>query len=116
MIEITTPSRLHITLIGLNASIGRVDGGIGLALKEPGFRITAERSDVPGEVTVTSEAAGGAAHVGRMRESAAALLPDGNADRGGSGSISSATPPPTRRAWLWNAKRACCGHGCEPVV
>ena len=83
MIEITTPSRLHITLIDLNASIGRVDGGIGLTLKEPGFRITAERSDVPGEVTVTSEAAGGAAHVGRMRESAAALLPDGNADRGG---------------------------------
>ena len=83
MIEITTPSRLHITLIDLNASIGRVDGGIGLTLKEPGFRITAERSDVPGEVTVTSESAGGAAHVGRMRESAAALLPDGNADRGG---------------------------------
>ncbi len=83
MIKITTPSRLHITLIDLNASIGRVDGGIGLTLKEPGFRITAERSDVPGEVTVTREAAGGAAHVGRMRESAAALLPDGNADRGG---------------------------------
>ncbi len=83
MIEITTPSRLHITLIDLNASIGRVDGGIGLTLKEPGFRITAERSDVPGEVTVTSEAAGGSAHIGRMRESAAALLRDMGVGRGG---------------------------------
>ena len=86
MIEITTPSRLHITLIDLNASIGRVDGGIGLTLKEPGFHIIAERSDVPGEVVVTSEAAGGAAHVGRMRSSAAAILRDGGAG-GGRGGI-----------------------------
>lgn len=83
MIKITTPSRLHITLIDLNASIGRVDGGIGLTIKEPGFHINAERSDVPGEVVVTSETAGGAAHVGRMRKSALAILQDGGAGSGG---------------------------------
>ncbi|HIE30941.1 MAG TPA: beta-ribofuranosylaminobenzene 5'-phosphate synthase [Methanosarcinales archaeon] len=76
MIKITTPSRLHITLIDLNASIGRVDGGIGLTIEEPGFCITAERSDAPGKVVVTSEAAGGSAHTGRMHKSAATLLPD----------------------------------------
>jgi len=44
MIEIITPSRLHITLIDLNADIGRVDGGIGLTLDEPCIHITAEKS------------------------------------------------------------------------
>jgi beta-ribofuranosylaminobenzene 5'-phosphate synthase len=87
MIEITTPSRLHITLIDLNASIGRVDGGIGLTLREPGFRIVADRSDTPGEVTVTSESAGGYAYVERMRESAAALLPNMNAGASDIGGI-----------------------------
>ncbi len=87
MIEITTPSRLHITLIDLNASIGRVDGGIGLTLNEPGFRIIADRSDTPGEVTVTSESANGSTYIGRMRESAAALLPDMNVGASGIGGI-----------------------------
>lgn len=32
---IETPSRLHITLIDLNGSIGRVDGGVGLTIEEP---------------------------------------------------------------------------------
>ena len=86
MIEITTPSRLHITLIDLNASIGRVDGGIGLTLKEPGFRIIADRSDKPGEVMVTSESAG-SKYIERMRESAAALLPDMGAGTGDIGGI-----------------------------
>ena len=45
MIEITTPSRIHITLIDLNASIGRMDGGIGLALEKPNIKIRAEESD-----------------------------------------------------------------------
>jgi len=87
MIEITTPSRLHITLIDLNASIGRVDGGIGLTLKKPGFRIIADRLDTPGEVVVTSESAGGYAYVERMRGSAAALLPDMGAGMGSIGGI-----------------------------
>ena len=83
MIKITTPSRLHITLIDLNASIGRVDGGIGLTIREPGFRIIADRLDTPGEVVVTSEAAGGSAHAKRMQSSAELLLPDGGTGRGG---------------------------------
>ncbi|HNW38532.1 MAG TPA: beta-ribofuranosylaminobenzene 5'-phosphate synthase, partial [Methanosarcina vacuolata] len=32
MIKITTPCRIHMTLIDMNAEIGRVDGGAGLTL------------------------------------------------------------------------------------
>jgi len=70
MLTITTPSRLHITLIDLNASIGRVDGGIGLTLDDPVIRIAAEKSDIV-EITGKSE------HIERMRTSAAMLLPEG---------------------------------------
>lgn len=42
---IKTPSRIHITLIDLNAKIGRVDGGIGIALEEPCFKIKFEESE-----------------------------------------------------------------------
>ncbi len=34
-IKVKTPSRIHITLIDLNGSIGRVDGGVGFALNQP---------------------------------------------------------------------------------
>ncbi|MFQ5800932.1 MAG: DUF98 domain-containing protein, partial [Candidatus Hydrothermarchaeales archaeon] len=44
-VMVRTPSRVHMTLIDLNASLGRIDGGIGLALKEPFIEISAERSD-----------------------------------------------------------------------
>jgi beta-ribofuranosylaminobenzene 5'-phosphate synthase len=44
-LKIRTPSRVHMTLIDMNAEIGRVDGGIGLALEDPGIEITAKRSD-----------------------------------------------------------------------
>ena len=70
VIKITTPSRLHITLIDMNASIGRVDGGIGLTLDSPVISISAERWDGI-EITGCSE------HSERMRKSAAALLPEG---------------------------------------
>ncbi|CAD7768317.1 Beta-ribofuranosylaminobenzene 5'-phosphate synthase [Candidatus Methanoperedenaceae archaeon GB37] len=50
MIRIVTPSRLHLTLIDLNASIGRVDGGVGIALEEPRISIVAE----PAATTVVS--------------------------------------------------------------
>ncbi|MHC1574615.1 MAG: beta-ribofuranosylaminobenzene 5'-phosphate synthase [Candidatus Methanogasteraceae archaeon] len=73
MIEITTPSRLHFTLIDLNAEIGRVDGGIGLTIDEPSLRIRAEMAD---EITVTT-VRGEPDSADRMRESAALLLPDG---------------------------------------
>ncbi|XRO75024.1 beta-ribofuranosylaminobenzene 5'-phosphate synthase [Methanocaldococcus sp. 28A] len=42
---IQTPSRIHIGLIDLNGSIGRVDGGIGLALEEPNIEIEGKESD-----------------------------------------------------------------------
>ncbi len=45
MIRITTPSRIHISLIDLNGSIGRVDGGIGLALNDPRIILEAKVSD-----------------------------------------------------------------------
>ena len=41
MLEIITPSRLHLTLIDMNASIGRVDGSIGLTLDNPVIKINA---------------------------------------------------------------------------
>ncbi len=44
-IKIKTPSRIHITLIDLNGSIGRVDGGIGFALKNPYIEIVCEDFD-----------------------------------------------------------------------
>lgn len=44
-ITIKTPSRLHFALIDLTGSLNRIDGGIGLALEEPHFRIVAETAD-----------------------------------------------------------------------
>jgi beta-ribofuranosylaminobenzene 5'-phosphate synthase len=74
MLTITTPSRLHITLIDMNASIGRVDGSIGLTLDEPVIKISARKSDIV-EITGPSE------HIERMRKSAMALLPPGEGIR-----------------------------------
>ncbi|MEE8401000.1 MAG: beta-ribofuranosylaminobenzene 5'-phosphate synthase [Candidatus Hydrothermarchaeaceae archaeon] len=42
---IKTPSRIHMTLIDMNASLGRMDGGIGLALKEPCIEISAKKAE-----------------------------------------------------------------------
>jgi beta-ribofuranosylaminobenzene 5'-phosphate synthase len=70
MLKITTPSRLHLALIDMNASIGRVDGSIGLTLDEPVIKISARKSDIV-EITGKSE------HIERMEKSAKALLPDG---------------------------------------
>lgn len=70
MFKIITPSRLHLTLIDLNASIGRVDGGVGITLDEPVISITAEKSDIV-------EIAGHNEHSERIRKSAEKLLPEG---------------------------------------
>ena len=43
-VVVTTPSRLHLALIDLNGSLGRIDGGIGLSLNYPCFKIIAEPS------------------------------------------------------------------------
>ena len=72
--RIITPSRLHITLIDLNASIGRVDGGIGLTLHEPGIEIKAESSD-------TLEIIGKRQHNQRMRDVVKKILPEGKGIR-----------------------------------
>jgi len=42
---IKTPSRLHMTLIDLNGSYGRADGGIGLTIDKPNFTLRCEAAD-----------------------------------------------------------------------
>ena len=41
-VQVETPSRLHFTLIDLHGGLGRVDGGVGVALETPGWKITVE--------------------------------------------------------------------------
>lgn len=55
-VTITTPSRIHLGLIDLNGNLGRVDGGIGLSLSDPSFRISAEYADDT-EIIGTNEVA-----------------------------------------------------------
>ncbi|CEG11262.1 conserved hypothetical protein [groundwater metagenome] len=43
-ITVTTPSRLHFSLIDLNGEIGRIDGGFGVAICNPNFKIFIERA------------------------------------------------------------------------
>ena len=43
-IKISTPSRLHFSLLDLNGALGRIDGGFGLTIAEPNFQIVAEKS------------------------------------------------------------------------
>lgn len=44
-VTVITPSRIHLALIDLNGSLGRVDSGIGLSISHPGFKIVAERAN-----------------------------------------------------------------------
>jgi len=44
-IIITSPSRLHFALIDMNAELGRVDGGIGVALNAPPLTIEVSTVD-----------------------------------------------------------------------
>ncbi len=60
-----TPSRIHITLIDLNGEIGRIDGGVGVALEEPFIEISAEKSE---RLTVKGE------HKERAFEAASKML------------------------------------------
>ncbi|AKB33966.1 beta-ribofuranosylaminobenzene 5'-phosphate synthase [Methanosarcina siciliae HI350] len=69
MIKITTPSRLHITLIDMNGEIGRVDGGAGLTLSSPNVKITAAEAD---EIRIE----GLQEFAGRMIKAAEVLLPE----------------------------------------
>ncbi len=44
-IVVTSPSRLHFSLIDLNGELGRVDGGIGVALKVPSLKMEVSAVD-----------------------------------------------------------------------
>jgi beta-ribofuranosylaminobenzene 5'-phosphate synthase len=44
-VVLSTPARLHFGLLDLNGEIGRIDGGVGLALEAPHTLIEAERAD-----------------------------------------------------------------------
>jgi beta-ribofuranosylaminobenzene 5'-phosphate synthase len=44
-VVIQTPARLHFGLIDMNGEIGRIDGGVGLALESPHTTIEAEQAD-----------------------------------------------------------------------
>ncbi|WP_292391170.1 beta-ribofuranosylaminobenzene 5'-phosphate synthase [Methanosarcina sp. UBA5] len=70
MIRVASPSRLHLTLIDLNAELGRVDGGAGITLESPGLEISATEAD-------TIEVIGNSLLAGRMQKAAQALLPAG---------------------------------------
>ncbi|AFV24141.1 beta-ribofuranosylaminobenzene 5'-phosphate synthase [Methanolobus psychrophilus R15] len=74
MIRITSPSRLHLTLIDMNASQGRIDGGAGISLSFPQVIISAQKSDV---VEVT----GGPILKGRIETAARRILPEGEGVR-----------------------------------
>jgi beta-ribofuranosylaminobenzene 5'-phosphate synthase len=67
MIEVVTPSRLHITLIDLNGSLGRIDGGVGLTLDFPSVKIKA-REDAQLAVS------GNTAFENRIRRAASAIM------------------------------------------
>ncbi|MDD4483940.1 MAG: beta-ribofuranosylaminobenzene 5'-phosphate synthase [Methanoregula sp.] len=41
---VRTPSRIHLTLLDMNGGLGRVDGGVGIALDEPAILIEARAS------------------------------------------------------------------------
>lgn len=74
MIKITTPCRLHMTLIDMNGEIGRMDGGAGLTLSSPNIKITAEEAE-----NVRIEGLQGFAD--RMKKAAEAVLPEGKGIR-----------------------------------
>lgn len=74
MIKIVSPSRLHLTLIDLNAEIGRVDGGVGITLESPGMEVSAEKAE-------TLEVIGGSVLADRVRKAAELVLPKGQGIR-----------------------------------
>ena len=43
-VRIITPARLHFGLIDLNGALGRIDGGIGIAINDPTFELIAKPS------------------------------------------------------------------------
>lgn len=74
MIKVLSPSRLHLTLIDLNADLGRVDGGAGITLESPGMELSATESD-------TVEIFGDSVLASKVRQAAEVLLPAGRGIR-----------------------------------
>ena len=70
MIKVVSPSRLHLTLIDLNAELGRVDGGVGITLEYPSMELLADKAD-------NIEIFGGNGLSGKLRKAADSLLPAG---------------------------------------
>ncbi len=53
-ITVASPSRLHFSLIDLNGELGRIDGGIGVALNRPSMKVEVSiaedgKEDIPEE-------------------------------------------------------------------
>jgi beta-ribofuranosylaminobenzene 5'-phosphate synthase len=70
MIRVTSPSRIHMGLIDMNAELGRVDGGVGLSIDYPHVVVSAEIAD-------DIEIIGHSLLAPRMKIAAKALLPEG---------------------------------------
>jgi len=64
---IEAPARIHMGLIDMNGSSGRVDGGIGLSLEDPAVVVEAKRSD---EIVVRGENE----NTGRIKKTAEQVL------------------------------------------
>ena len=45
-VKIRTPARLHFSLIDLSGELGRIDGGIGVALAKPNWNIQISKHSV----------------------------------------------------------------------
>ncbi len=67
-IRVRAPSRIHLGLIDLHGGLGRVDGGIGIALAAPDTVLEAERC------TVCRVFGGDEAQAARVRQAAAAVV------------------------------------------
>jgi beta-ribofuranosylaminobenzene 5'-phosphate synthase len=77
---IRTPSRLHFSLIDMEGSLGRVDGGIGVALEEPcweiGFEEDSEVMGVEGDAKTLAERVCSELGVGGVDVSIKKNIPD----------------------------------------
>jgi len=64
---VKTPSRIHVTLIDMHGGSGRVDGGVGIALEEPGILLEVRQNPVlevaGGDSVIRDKIAGIARHV-----------------------------------------------------
>ena len=61
--KIRTPARIHITLLDLNGSYGRIDGGIGFSIQNPQFILESTQTEngvtVEFDESITDEIIGG---------------------------------------------------------